>query len=134
MGAMGKANAFTRAILLGVAGIALGIVATFAGEAAFMARNGGGRVANFIRSVLGTGPAQVDASQSSVVRQIQQLERLETVVYSLEKIISGRHESPYLPKFLIGDRLLLIVHGEVIAGVNLRKIGPSSATVSQGSN
>jgi hypothetical protein len=54
-----------------------------------------------------------------VVRQIQQLQRLETVQFSMDKLISGEYENPYIPKFLIGDRLLLVVHGEVIAGVDL---------------
>jgi hypothetical protein len=72
---------------------------------------------------------QIDASQPSVIRQIRQLERLETVVYSMEKLIGGQHENRYLPKFLAGDRLLLIVHGEVTAGVDLRKLQPSDVAV-----
>jgi hypothetical protein len=67
----------------------------------------------------------IHVDQPTVVRQIQQLQRLETVRYSMEKIISGERDSPYLPKFLVSDRLLLVVHGEVIAGVDLRKIGSS---------
>jgi hypothetical protein len=71
----------------------------------------------------------IHADQPTVVRQIQQLQRLETVRYSMEKIISGEHDSPYFPKFLVSDRLLLVVHGEVIAGVDLTKIGPSDVNV-----
>jgi hypothetical protein len=37
----------------------------------------------------------------------------------MDKIISGDHPNAYLPKFLTGDRLLLMVHGEVVAGINL---------------
>ncbi len=59
---------------------------------------------------------QINVDQPTVVRQIQQLQRLETVNYSMDKIISGEHSNPYLPKFLVGDRLLLVMHGEVIAG------------------
>jgi hypothetical protein len=71
----------------------------------------------------------IHPDQPTVVRQIQQLQRLETVRYSMEKIISGEHDSPYLPKFLVSDRLLLVVHGEVIAGVDLRKIEPSDVSI-----
>jgi len=71
----------------------------------------------------------IHVDQPTVVRQIQQLHRLETVRYSMEKIISGEHDNPYLPKFLVSDRLLLVVHGEVIAGVDLRKIEPSDVSV-----
>src|SRR5271156_5598291 len=65
------------------------------------------------------GALLIDVSQPTVVRQIQQLQRLETVNYTMDKIISGEHDNPYLPKFLAGDRLLLVVHGEVVGGINL---------------
>ena len=73
--------------------------------------------------------ALVRIDQPTVVRQIAQLQRLETVKFTMDKIISGEHDSPYLPKFLIGDRLLLIVHGEVIAGVDLASIPPGDVSV-----
>ena len=71
----------------------------------------------------------IEVSQPVVVRQIQQLQRLETVRYTMDKIISGGHDNPYLPKFLVSDRLLLLVHGEVIGGVDLGKIAASDVTV-----
>src|SRR6202012_1272617 len=61
-------------------------------------------------------------NQPTVVRQIQALQRIETVSYKMDKIISGERESAVLPKFLVGDRVLLVVHGEVIAGVDLSRI------------
>jgi hypothetical protein len=61
----------------------------------------------------------INVDQPTVVRQIQKLERLETVSYTMDKIISGEHGNAYLPKFLVGDRLLLVVHGEVVGGINL---------------
>ena len=60
----------------------------------------------------------VDVSQPTVVNKIQQLQRLETVVYKLDKIVSGERENAILPDFLAGDRLLMLVHGEVVAGVD----------------
>lgn len=64
----------------------------------------------------------IDTSRPTVVRHIRQLQRLETVVYGMDKIVSGGQESRYLPKLLAGDRLLLIVYGEVTAGVDLGSI------------
>ncbi len=61
---------------------------------------------------------QVDVSQPTVVNKIQQLQRLETVVYTMDKIVSGERENAILPDFLAGDRLLMLVHGEVVAGVD----------------
>ena len=75
------------------------------------------------------GRVVMQADQPTVVRQIQQLQRLETVRYTMDKIISGEHDNAYLPKFLAGDRLLLIVHGEVIGGVDLTKLQPSDIAV-----
>lgn len=64
-----------------------------------------------------------------MVRQIQQLQRLETVRYSVDKIISGERDSAYLPKFLVSDRLLLVVHGEVIGGLDLSRLQSSDVSV-----
>jgi hypothetical protein len=64
-----------------------------------------------------------------VVRQIQQLQRLETVSYTMDKIISGEHANAFLPKFLAGDRLLLVVHGEVVGGINLAALRPGDVLV-----
>src|SRR5215467_11875796 len=61
---------------------------------------------------------EIDVSQPTVVNKIQQLQRLDTVVYTMDKVVSGEKENPFLPNFLAGDRLLMVVHGEVVAGVD----------------
>ncbi|HMD77648.1 MAG TPA: DUF4230 domain-containing protein [Terracidiphilus sp.] len=71
----------------------------------------------------------IDVSSPSVVEKIHQLSRLETVVYSLDKIVEGGRQSAYLPDFLAGDKLLLVAHGEVIAGVDLGQLKPGDVTV-----
>jgi len=71
----------------------------------------------------------IDTSQPSVVNKIQRLQRLETVTYSLDKIIEGDRESSILPNFLAGDKLLLVVHGEVIAGVDLGQLKPGDIQI-----
>ena len=76
------------------------------------------------------GPPRVDTSRPTVVRQIQQLQRLETVVFNMDKIVSGGWESRYLPTFLAGERLLLVVDGEVTAGVDLGHIAAADIVVS----
>jgi hypothetical protein len=83
-----------------------------------------------LMSIFHSGRTQINVSQPTVVRQIQQLQRLETVSYTMDKIISGGTDNPYLPQFLVGDRLLLLVHGEVIGGVNLAKVQPADVDVS----
>jgi hypothetical protein len=78
----------------------------------------------------GAGGTRIDTSMPTVVRQIQQLQRLETVVFNMDKIISGGWESRYLPTFLAGERLLLVVDGDVTAGVDLGRIAADNIIVS----
>src|SRR5579862_11944 len=75
------------------------------------------------------GQVHINVDQPTVVRQIRALERLETVSYTMDKIVSGEREDPILPQFLAGDRLLLVVHGEAVAGVDLSKLQPADVTV-----
>jgi len=70
----------------------------------------------------GSRAARIDTSRPAIVNQIQRLQRLETVVFGMDKIVAGERESKYLPKFLAGDRLLLIVFGEVTAGIDLGRV------------
>jgi Protein of unknown function (DUF4230) len=79
------------------------------------------------------GGIRFNVDQPTVVHQIQQLQKLESVSYTMDKIIGGERDNPYLPKFLAGDRILLVVHGEVVAGVNLVNIKPADVSV-QGHN
>src|SRR6202045_4013579 len=82
-----------------------------------------------LMGILRGGRTQLNVDQPTVVRQIQQLQRLETVSYTMDKIISGEHGNAYLPKFLAGDRLLLVVHGEVVGGINLAGLKPGDVLI-----
>ena len=104
-------------VLSGVAGFVLGFLL------ALMLALAAGWVVFF------RGGSRVDISQPTVVQQIQQLQRLETVVYSMEKIVTGTQESRFLPRLLVSDRLLLIVHGDVTAGVDLAALDPAKVKV-----
>jgi hypothetical protein len=71
----------------------------------------------------------IDVSQPTVVDRIQRLQRLETVVYTMEKLVTGAKENSVLPDFLAGDRLLMIVHGEVVAGIDFSNLKPGDVSV-----
>jgi hypothetical protein len=68
-------------------------------------------------------------SQPTVVDRIQQLQRLETVVYTMDKIVSGEKDNPFLPDFLAGDRLLMLVHGQVVAGIDFSRLRSGDITI-----
>ncbi len=60
-------------------------------------------------------------SPATIVREVRSLRRLETVVYTVEKVITAESGQGALA-FLFGDKLLLVAHGQVIAGVDLEKV------------
>lgn len=88
-----------------------------------------GRLAGFI-----TGRPMVTISAPDVVEKVQRLSRLETVVYSLDTVVESKESNPILPDALAGDRLLMIVHGQTIAGVDFSKLKPESVQITEGSN
>jgi hypothetical protein len=78
-----------------------------------------------IASAVSARTTRIDTSQPTVVMQIRRLARLETISYSMDKMVSGDREGRLLPAFLTGDRILLEVHGEAVAGVDLGQLSTS---------
>ncbi len=121
-GGSGTFLAFLLALVLGA--VALGLFVRQARTGAM------GRIASLI-----TGRAtSVDVSAPVVVEKIQRLQRLETVVYSLDPVVEGSNASVVLPDLLAGDRLLLIVHGQTIAGVDLSQMKPDDVQITEGAS
>lgn len=122
----------SRPSLLGpLSGLAGVLVGALAGVLLILALAWFWSGVNFLRwlqAPFSSSRTVIDIGQATVVHRIQQLERLETVVYTLEKIVKGERER-VLPKFLTGDRLLLIVHGDVVAGVDLGRLRNEDVTV-----
>lgn len=113
------AVALLAGILVGVAGVAL---LSRQSESSLWSRMVGGLLGRSTR---------VDVSQPTVVNKIQQLQRLETVVYTMDKVVSGEKGSAILPDFLAGDKLLMIVHGEVVAGVDFSGLKSGDVSVNE---
>ena len=70
-----------------------------------------------------------DTSVPAVVQKIQRLARLETVVYSIDTVVEGSKSSAVLPDLLAGDRILLVVHGQSIAGIDLAQLKPEDVRI-----
>lgn len=64
----------------------------------------------------------------TIVHEVRSLARLETIKFSLEKIITAETRQGVF-EWLVGDRLLFVAHGEVIAGVDLGKLAPEHLRV-----
>ncbi|PMP75742.1 MAG: hypothetical protein C0184_13620 [Chloroflexus aggregans] len=71
-------------------------------------------------------------SGTAVVQRIQQLSRLETSKYTIERVIDIRQGSniPIIGDWLAGDAILLIAHGTVVVGVDLSQLTTDDVTVS----
>jgi len=87
-----------------------------------LSRSSGRAVLSHLLSAATGRTVSIDVSQPTVVDRIQRLQRLETVVYTMDKLVTGAKENPLLPDFLTGDRLLMMVHGEVVAGIDFSNL------------
>lgn len=57
------------------------------------------------------------------INEIRALSRLETIQYSVEKVITGETGGGTF-QALFGDKILFVGHGTVIAGIDLAKLQP----------
>ena len=87
-----------------------------------LSRHSGRALLSHLLSAVTGRTVSIDVSQPTVVDRIQRLQRLETVVYTMDKLVTGAKENPLLPDFLTGDRLLMMVHGEVVAGIDFSNL------------
>ena len=67
----------------------------------------------------------------TIVNEVKVLARLETIQYTVEKVVTAETGQEILGE-LFGDRLLLIAHGVVIAGVDLSELSRDDITISEG--
>jgi hypothetical protein len=111
-------------VLALVAGLFVGVV--FAGSLGWLmlSRDSGRSLLSHLWSSMTGRVLSIDVSQPTVVDRIQRLQRLETVVYTMDKLVTGAKENPIFPDFLAGDRLLMMVHGEVVAGIDFSSLKP----------
>ena len=113
----GPLLAIVLSILLGAAGVILFV------------RHATSGIPGRLSSLITGRSTSFDTSVPAIVQKIQRLNRLETVVYSLDTVVEGAHSSPVLPDLLAGDRLLLVVHGQSVAGIDLSKLRPEDVHI-----
>jgi hypothetical protein len=113
----GRFISFVLAMVLGAAGFAVFIHHATKGAS--------GRFATLI-----TGrAASNDNSAPAVAERIQRLSRMETVVYSLDAVVEGGRmisadsETPTI------SRMLLLVHGDSSAGIDLAQLKPEDVRI-----
>jgi hypothetical protein len=118
------------ALVLGLTiGIFFGVLAVGVAGWTMLAHTSGRAALSRMWSAVTGRTLTIDVSQPTVVDRIQRLQRLETVVYTMDKIVTGAKENSILPDFLAGDRLLMMVHGEVVAGIDFSSLKPGDVKV-----
>ncbi len=116
------------AVLALISGVILGTFGVLLLGAILLSR-GAERSLSHLWSSITSRTLTVDVSQPTVVDRIQRLQRLETVVYTMDKVVTGEKENPIFPDFLAGDRLLMMVHGEVVAGIDFSTLKPADVRI-----
>src|SRR5580692_1812467 len=113
--------AFFLALIIG---LSLGVLCVGSIGWLMLSRDSGRALLSHMWSAVTGRTLSIDVSQPTVVDRIQRLQRLETVVYTMDKLVTGAKENPIFPDFLAGDRLLMMVHGEVVAGIDFSGLKP----------
>ncbi len=87
-------------------------------------------VAPSMQALINTPTTTVRTNSAAVIRRVQQLNRLETTSFTIEKVIEAGVEGNPFFNLLYKDQLLLIAHGSVVAGVDLSKITQNDVSIS----
>jgi hypothetical protein len=90
--------------------------------------SGLGSLFGWVPNLFGPPKVSIDTSRPSIIEKVSALSRLETVHYEVEKVVEGKSEGPLWDIFT-SDKILLIAHGDVIAGVDLSKLKPEDIEV-----
>ena len=112
-----------------VVGLFLGVLCVGSIGWLMLSRSSGRALLSHLWSAVTGKTLSIDVSQPTVVDRIQRLQRLETVVYTMDKLVTGAKENPIFPDCLAGDRLLMLVHGEVVAGIDFSSLKPGDVRV-----
>jgi hypothetical protein len=89
-----------------------------------------GELATQVASLLNPTPTLI-ANPITIIRDVRSLARLETIQYTVEKVITAEQGQGTLG-VLFGDKLIFVAHGQVIAGVDLSKLGADDIDINDG--
>jgi len=89
-----------------------------------------GDLATQVSSLLNPTPTLIP-NPITIIRDVRSLARLETIQYTVEKVITAEQGQGTLGA-LFGDKLIFVAHGQVIAGVDLSKLGAGDIEIKDG--
>lgn len=76
-----------------------------------------------------SGGYAVRMSSQTVIKELKSLNRLETAQFTIEKVIDAGKSGNVFQQFLFGDKILLVAHGEVIAGFDFAQLDNNEINV-----
>jgi hypothetical protein len=89
-----------------------------------------GELATQVSSMLNPTPTIIP-NPITIIRDVRSLARLETIQYTIEKVITAEQGQGTLG-VLFGDKLIFVAHGQVIAGVDLSKLSADDIEIKDG--
>lgn len=92
---------------------------------------GGYYLVSTVKNPLSQPSVSVDTSRASVIQEMKELQRLETAQYTIDKIIEAKTEGNVFQEVLYGDKILLIAHGKVIAGIDFSTLTEDSIIIEE---
>ncbi len=113
----GRFLSFLLALVLGAAGFAV-----------FARHETTGKMGSFITRITGRGVGS-DNSLPAVVEKMQRLGRLQSAVYSLDTVVVDGLSLSAPSGAPGGDRILLVVHGESVAGIDMAQLRPEDVRI-----
>jgi Protein of unknown function (DUF4230) len=116
----GRFLSFLLALVLGAAGFVV-----------FARHETTGKMGSFITRITGRGVSS-DNSLPAVVEKIQRLGRLQSAVTSLDMVVVDGLTTPTPSGAPGGDRILLVVHGESVAGIEMAELRPEEVRIDAG--
>ena len=84
-----------------------------------------------ITNPLAPAPTEITIDRPAVVQQVRSLNRLEAATAVIQQVVTAGQRGNALYNLLRGDQLLLIAHGEVVAGFDLSKLEPEDIVISE---
>ncbi len=106
------------------------IVLFFVRDAVSSISNPLGNVLPDLDALMASPTPTIGVNTAAVLQRVQQLRKLETTSYTVEKVIEAGIQGNTFENILFGDRLLLIAHGTVVAGIDLSKLDEEDVVLS----
>ena len=109
-------------------GFLLALVLGAAAFAVFARHSTTGRAGRMVARITGRGVSS-DNSLPAVVEKMQRLGRMQTAVYSLDTVVADGLSAGTASGAQGGDRMLLVVHGASVAGIDMAQLKPEDARI-----